>query len=490
MRRVHDMSGSAKRLLAVCLLGLAVVVLAVTGLGASKGDGAYRVRAIFDSASFIVPGEDVKVAGVKVGAVDSLDVTPQHKAVIVLRIDDPAFRDFKQDASCTIRLQSLIGEKFVACQPTQPRDANTQPPPPLRRLRGGPGKGQYYLPVTNTASPVDIDLLNNIMRVPQRQRFSIILNELGVGLAGNGEELRAVIRRADPGLQQFDRVLAILAQQNRVLANLATESDAALAPLARRSGRISDFIRASGETAQATAERGDALEQNFAKFPAFLAQLTPTSKRLGEFAAAGEPVFANLRRAAPAVNKIFEQLGPFATASLPTFRTLSQLSDVGTEALKRSQPVIDDLSQFGKQGRPLAANLAAALGSLQKQNGIQRLLDVILFTAGTTNGFDSLGHFLRGYLVVPGQCLSYATSQLSQCSATFNQGGSAASVSAAGAPHAGTLPATTPTPPTDGSLTDVSAPSNAGSGTTAPAPHPAQPPAGLLSYLLGDGGGK
>jgi len=483
MRRARDMSGSAKRLLAVGLLGLVVAVLAVTGVGASGGDGAYRVRAIFDTASFIVPGEDVKVAGVKVGAVDSLDVTPQHKAVIVLRIDDPAFRDFRQDASCTIRLQSLIGEKFVACQPTQARDANTQPPPPLHKLTGGPGKGQYYLPLANTSSPVDIDLLNDIMRVPERQRFSIILNELGVGLAGNGKELRAVIRRADPGLQQFDRVLAILASQNKVLANLAVEGDQALAPIARQAGRLSDFIRASGETSQATAERGDALEQNFAKFPAFLTQLTPTSKRLGEFAAAGEPVFANLRRAAPSVNKIFEQLGPFATASLPTFRTLSHLSDIGTEALKRSQPVIDDLNQFGKQGRPLAANLANALGSLKAQNGIQRLLDVILFTAGATNGFDSIGHFLRAYLVLPISCITYAVSPVSGCEATFHPVKASASASAQAA-SAGASPA-------GGSLTDVSAPSNAGSGMAAPLPpQQAQPPAGLLSYLLGDGGGK
>ena len=92
------------------------------GTGASGDDGgSYRVRAIFDSASFLVPGEDVKVAGVKIGTIESLDVTQDNKAAIVLRIDDPAFQDFKQDAHCTIRLQSLIGEKFVACKPTQPK---------------------------------------------------------------------------------------------------------------------------------------------------------------------------------------------------------------------------------------------------------------------------------------------------------------------------------------------------------------------------------
>jgi len=298
-----------KRMLAGGGLLLAVVLVVALGLGASGGGGGdYRVRAIFDTASFLVPGEDVKVAGVKVGTIESLDVTPENKAAIVLRIDDPAFKDFKQDASCTIRLQSLIGEKFVACQPTQPHDANAPPAPSLRKIRSGPGKGQYLLPVTNTSSPVDIDLLNNIMRLPERQRFALIINELGTGLAGNGQELRTVIRRADPALQQFDRVLAILASQNHVLANLARDSDAALAPVAAQSQSISDFIDKAGQTAAATAERGDALEANFQRFPEFLRQLTPTAQRLGEFAAAGTPVMTNLRIAAPSVNRLFETI--------------------------------------------------------------------------------------------------------------------------------------------------------------------------------------
>ena len=43
----------------------------------------------------------------------SLDVTPDKKAAVVLRIDDPAFRHFKQDARCQVRVQSLLGEKYV-----------------------------------------------------------------------------------------------------------------------------------------------------------------------------------------------------------------------------------------------------------------------------------------------------------------------------------------------------------------------------------------
>ena len=48
------------------------------------------------------------------------------KAVVVLKITDPGFQDFRTDASCLIRPQSLIGEKFVECQPTEPRAPGTR----------------------------------------------------------------------------------------------------------------------------------------------------------------------------------------------------------------------------------------------------------------------------------------------------------------------------------------------------------------------------
>ena len=481
------LSPGAKRALAGGALLLAALVVLVLGTGASggSGGGTYRVRAIFDSASFVVPGEDVKVAGVKVGAIESLDVTPDNKAAIVLRIDDPAFQDFKQDAFCTIRLQSLIGEKFVSCQPTQPKGANTPPAPSLRKITRGPGTGQYLLPVTNTSAPVDIDLLSNIMRLPQRQRFAIILNELGVGLAGNGQQLNAVIRRADPALYQLDRVLAILAAQNQTLARLAVESDAALAPAAAQSQSISDFIDKAGATATATAARGAALEQNFAKLPAFLTQLRPTMRRLGEFATAGTPVMRDLRAAAPSVNTLFEQLGPFTTAALPTFRTLGNLADVGRQALPAAEPVIRDIRAFADKAKPLAAVLAPAVTNLQAQHGIERLLDVILYTTGTANGFDSIGHYLRTYLAtVATECLQYAVRQSVNCATTFNQQG----------PDA--VAATTP-PPTDasagssttastGSASLVDAPTTA--PTAPPAPSGASTDSGLLNYLLGGSG--
>src|SRR3954453_23449484 len=87
------------------------------GAAAPGGGSSYKVRAIFDDVASAVPGEDVKIAGAKVGKIDSMDVTPQHKAAVVLDITDSGFQPFHRDAHCTVRPQSLIGEKYVECTP-------------------------------------------------------------------------------------------------------------------------------------------------------------------------------------------------------------------------------------------------------------------------------------------------------------------------------------------------------------------------------------
>src|SRR4051794_40800603 len=203
-----------RRLAVIALALVCAGVVAVLGLGAKDDKGPVQVRAVFDTAFSVIKGEDVKVAGVKVGRIGKIEVTPDNKAAVILSIDKPGFADFRKDASCRIRPQSLIGEKFVECTPTQPRAAGEPEPPALGVVPDGqPGAGQHLLPVANTEHTVDLDLLNNIMRMPYRERFSILLNELGTGLAGNGKALSEAIRRADPALKETDKVLDILAQQ-------------------------------------------------------------------------------------------------------------------------------------------------------------------------------------------------------------------------------------------------------------------------------------
>jgi ABC-type transporter Mla subunit MlaD len=410
------------RRLALALVVLAAAAIAVAGTGASDEGRTYKVRAIFDNAVSTIPGEDVRIAGVNVGKIDSLDVTADKKAAIVLSIDKPGFQDFRQDARCTIRPQSLIGEKFVECTPTEPRAVGEPPAPPLRRIEEGHGEGQYLLPLERTSTPVDLDLVNNVLRRPYAERLSIVIGELGTALAGRGDELAAAIRRSNPALQQTDRVLAILARQNRVLADLARDSDAVLGPLARERRAVGDQFAAAGAVARASAERGDDLERDLELLPTFLRELRPTMARLGALSDQATPVFADLGAQAPAIDDFVRQLGPFSRAAIPALRTLGEAGEIGGPALQRSRPTIRDLRTFASGARPLARNLALLLDSLHDTGGVERLMDYIFYQATAVNGFDQYGHYLRAGLLV-NLCTTYAVAPASGCSARFEDQG-------------------------------------------------------------------
>jgi ABC-type transporter Mla subunit MlaD len=412
------------------LLLIVVAVVAVILLTRDEKP-TYKVRAVFDNAGFVIPGEDVKVAGVKVGKIDSLDVTDDFKAIVVLDITDEAYQDFRKDAECIIRPQSLIGERFVECEPTQAHQANAPKEPALAQIDSGKGKGQYLLPVTQTTKPVDLDLINNITREPERARLSIILSELGTGVAGRGADLNEVIRRANPALREVDKVLAILASENTTLQKLAVDGDTTLAPLARERRHVSSALDNSAEVARATAERSADLEAGIQRLPRFLQELKPTMVRLGGFADQATPVFTDLGAQAPAINRLVTQLGPFSQAAIPAFESLGDAALVGIPAVKAARPIIADLGVFAKQVRPVGKTAAALLGSLQKTRGFERALDYAFYQVAAVNGFDSLGHYLRAGLIV-NACSTYAVTPTPGCSSNFVQA-NATSAQAAGA---------------------------------------------------------
>jgi len=405
-----------RRLVAILALGVSLPVLLVLGLGADDRLGSeYKVRALFDNVAAAVPGEDVKVAGAKVGVIESMDVTDDKKAAVTLRIEDGRFAPFRADAKCVVRPQSLIGEKFIECEP------GTASQPELDEIGdGGDGEGEHLLPLEQTQSQVDLDLFNNILRRPYGERFALVLNEFGTGLAGRGEDLKAAIHRANPALRETDRVLKILARQNRVLADLARDSDAALAPLAGQKERVSGFIVEANETAKATAARRDDIERGIQRLPRFLDELRPLMADLDGFASQAAPVFRDLNAAAPQLSRVFQRLGPFSKAAQPSLLSLGDALERGRPALIRSRPLIRDLGRLGRDSRPVATNLDRLTASLDATGGIERLMDLIFFSTLSINGFDSVSHYLRAGLLV-NTCSGFATQQAVGCNATFTR---------------------------------------------------------------------
>ena len=406
-----------RRIFAIAIVLASAVTALVLGVGASDEDGAgYEVRAIFDNVSGAVEGEDVKIAGARVGAIKELDVTPEKKAVVVLEIEEPGFAPFRADAKCTIRPQSLIGEKFVECDPGRSDQPELEEVPD-----GEDGAGQAMLPLERTSSPVDIDLINNIMRLPYRTRLAILINEFGAALAGRGAELNEVIHRANPALRETDEVLKILAGQNRTLARLAADGDQALGPLARERASVGNFIVQANATAQASAERRGELGETFQKLPRFLAELKPTMEQLGALSDEMTPVIADLGDAAPDLNRFILALGPFSRQSVPSLESLGEAVEVGGPALQDTEPLLEDLRDFGVDANPVSRNLARLLTSFDETGGIERLMDYILFQVTAINGYDSVSHYLRAGLIAAASCTRYATTVAFGCESTFGE---------------------------------------------------------------------
>jgi ABC-type transporter Mla subunit MlaD len=408
---------------------LVAVILLATAAGGSGG--GYTVRGIFDDAANLVVSEDVKIDGVKVGTVGSVTPTPQGKAAVVLNIENPGFQDFRADASCTIEPQALIGEKFVNCLPTHPRPEGTPLPPPLQKIPAGQeGAGQYLLPVTQTSSPIDQDLLSDIGHLPENQRLTIILNELGTGLAGRGSDLNAVLHRSNPALRELEKVFGILASENKVLGNLAVESDRALAPIARDRRQFAEFFAQSNTVATATARHRRELAENLAGFPPFLHELPRYLKHLEQLAEQATPTFTDLGVAAPGINRTFQNLGPFSTSSTQFFQSLGKASKGIGSGLVASQPLLNRLEALGGAVKPFASNFSGLLSNVRSTGGLERLLDFIFLGTNAANGYNSLGHFLRAG-VVDTICVAYKVAPASGCEGNFlNSTGTAAQASA------------------------------------------------------------
>lgn len=405
-----------KRLLVIPVVLVVAAVLVVAGTGASEDDGAYRVRAIFDNAFTVIPGLDVKVAGVRVGQVESLDVTEDNKAAVVLRIDEKAFQDFRTDAYCTIRPQGLIGEKFVECDPTLPRREGAPAPPELSVVpEGEPGAGQRLLPVDRTAKPVDIDLINDALRLPYRERLSLIINELGTAVAGRGTELRSAVKKLDPGLRETGRVLKILADQNRVLADLVVQSDTALAPLARDRQRVAGFIEGADTTLQAQANASQELEESIALLPEFLQELQPTMQQLESLSDEAIPVVADLQAVAPQISQFIEGLGPFSTAAIPATTSLGETAETGGKALINSKDTIDQIGTLAENAEPASSNLKALTESLESSGSFERLLSLIFYAATSQNGFDDLGYYARAWILTSSCATRYEIAKDANC---------------------------------------------------------------------------
>ncbi|MEJ7784003.1 MAG: MlaD family protein [Solirubrobacteraceae bacterium] len=400
------------RRLATILVVLAAGALALLATGAGDDTPAANTYWVeVDNAFGLIEGADVKVAGVRAGQIEAMELdVDKLTARVRIRIDEEGFGDLRTDAFCETKPQSLIGEYFVDCRPGKGE-----------RLRDG-----ATVPVEQTASTVPADLIQDIMRRPYRQRFSILISELGGALAGRGEDLNETIRRLSPALREVDRVLAVLAQERMVIRDLYENADKVLNAAAGKRQFIGRYVEELRDTARAYGNRTDDIQRQFEKLPTFLQELRPTLKALGESADEQAPALANLQRSAPDLRRLLTTLGTFSQVSRPNFRALGSAAERGSRALLTARPNIRLLGRSVKTLPETAQNLAITLEHLDDPDfavekdaragrpdggytGFEALLRYIHAQGQAINLFDANNYILKVTAFPDKDCQSFAT---------------------------------------------------------------------------------
>jgi len=409
-----------RRLLAVAfVLGAGALAVVLAGASGEKEGKTYQL--LFDNAFGLTEGGDLKVAGVRAGRTTAFKLTENKppKAVVEAELTQPGVTDLREDASCSIKPQSLIGEYFVDCQPGTSKQKLTKP-----------------LPVEQTESTIPADLLNNVLRRPYRERLRLIIAELGTGLAGRPQDLQEVLKRAHPGLRETSKTLAILGRQNKTIKSFLRDSDKIIAALEGNKADVNRFVVEAGETAEISATRSQDIRRSFQRLPTFLDELRPTMVRLGELTDAQTPLLADLRRAAPSLDRFLTLLGPFSQASRPAFRALGRASVTGEKAVRTSAEEINELKRGAADAPELAKPLRQFLQTLDDRDravypdrraaatappkpdktadrpergftGFEAIWNYPFWQTLSINGLDDVGHVLRVGAVFDEECRQY-----------------------------------------------------------------------------------
>ena len=184
------------------------------------------------------------------------------------------------------------------------------------------------------------------MREPERERFRVIINELGITLAGRGQDLQDIIDRFDPTLKEVNQILKILAKQNKNLVRMAEDGDAALREMADNREHITGLFREADKTARAVNEKRAKFEETLSLIPDFLDELEPTAAELKRLSEEAAPVAASTKVAAKDLSTFVTELNDFVNAANPALKKLRRLdrrvppADSAASAdRRRSQPL-------------------------------------------------------------------------------------------------------------------------------------------------------
>jgi len=191
-----------------------VVVLVAVFLSYNANSGlpfvpTYDLTARVANAANLVPGNEVRIGGARVGIVTAVEPvrTDGGRAVAELKLKLDANVDpLPIDSTFVVRPVSALGLKYVAITPGD--------------SRAGFPEGATVPLTAARPEPVELDEFFNMFDAPTRRGIQLSLQGFGNGLAGRGPDLNEAIASLVPLVTDVEPVMANLASPDTQLARL------------------------------------------------------------------------------------------------------------------------------------------------------------------------------------------------------------------------------------------------------------------------------
>ncbi|MCW2723233.1 MAG: transporter substrate-binding protein [Frankiales bacterium] len=172
--------------------------------------GKTRYHALFSDVTGLLPGNDVRISGVRVGQIDGVELADRKLAKVTFSVDDA--HQLPQSAILRLRYRNLVGERYLAV---------TEGPGSATPLRA-----DATVPLAQTRNALDLTVLFNgfrpLFQALDPQATNQVAYELVQTLQGEGGTITSLMQRTASltnTLADRDAVIG------RVVTNLSTVLD-------------------------------------------------------------------------------------------------------------------------------------------------------------------------------------------------------------------------------------------------------------------------
>jgi virulence factor Mce-like protein len=336
----------------------------------------YRVNVAFPEATQLAQEAEVRISGVKVGKVRTVEPNEDSGLTDAVLEIDGKYAPISKDARAVLRQKTLLGETYVELAPgSAAADGEAI-------IDDGGSMAQAQVSET-----VELDEILRTFDAETRQKFSIWMDQQGRAVKGNGQAINDALGNLTPFAEETDDVLQVLRTQSGATRRLIRNTGEVFEALSERQGQLRSLIRNSNRVWETTAARDQELADTFRVFPTFLREGRTTTRRLTEFAEDTDPLIDQLRPAARELSPTLQSLDKLAPDLRGLFRNFDPLIRVSrrglpatSEALNNTRPFLARLDPFlrnftpiidylGLYRREIAAFFANATATAQAKEG-------------------------------------------------------------------------------------------------------------------------